>query len=91
MPKPQEVEFPSLEEAGAIKALYEKRAEPHQQEIALEWIIAKLCGTYSTLFQETDRETNFALGKQHVGNQLIGVCKLDLNQHEQNLIKLNKG
>lgn len=90
MPQRKPAELPKAEpwkpahyeiaDAGAIQALLRGEAEPHQQKRALAYIIETLCGTYDMSFRPTgDRDTCFAEGKRHVGNQLVKLTKLNLS------------
>lgn len=69
------------EEAGALQALYAGTAQPHQQKMALDYIINRLAGTYDTHYfpgPEGERNTAFALGKAYVGQQMVKLLKLNL-------------
>lgn len=62
---------------GAIKALAAGNANDIQQKNALKWIIEDLCATYDMSFRPGSvRESDFAEGKRHVGNQLVRQMKL---------------
>lgn len=65
-------------EALAIKALIAGTAEPHQQQLAMRWIIEQASFMYGCHFQPTDRDTSFALGRAFVGQQIVGISKLNL-------------
>jgi hypothetical protein len=61
-------------ESYAIRMLAQGEATPAQQRLALDWMIHKLCRTYDEPFRpggDGARETDYALGKAHVGRQLI--------------------
>lgn len=63
----------------AIKALAAGKASEGQQQRALGWIVNILCGTYDLSYRpESDRNTTFAEGKRHVGNQLVKMTKIVL-------------
>lgn len=68
------------EDAGALYALAQGRAEPHQQQRAWRFIIEKLCGTYDLPYRpggaEGARDTDFAAGKMFVGQQLVKLSKI---------------
>lgn len=69
--------------AAALQALLRGEATPHQQKLALDWIIEQAARTYdTTYFPDSDRDSAFAEGKRFVGNQIIKMLKL-------NLLKLN--
>jgi hypothetical protein len=70
-----------------MKALLAGNANEGQQKRALDWIITKACGTYDMSFRagpDGDRETSFAEGKRHVGNQIIKLMKLSVNRKDGN-------
>jgi hypothetical protein len=63
----------------AIKALAAGVANEGQQQRALGWIVNTLCGTYDLSYRpDSDRNTAFAEGKRHVGNQLVKLTKIIL-------------
>lgn len=62
---------------GALKALSNGNANDGQQKNALKWIIEDLCGTYDMSFRPASvRDSDFAEGKRHVGNQIVRQLKL---------------
>jgi hypothetical protein len=65
----------STAQVDALKALWAGEATPHQQRMALEWIIYIASGYGDEPFRsDTDggeRETSYALGRQYVGRQII--------------------
>lgn len=70
---------------AALKALREGRADGYQQQLALEWII-HACGTYETPYRagpEGARDTEFACGKQFIGQQIVKLINLPMRNHEQ--------
>lgn len=71
---------------AAFKALREGRAEPYQQQLALEWIVYA-AGTYENAFREggTDgaRATDFASGKQWIGQQVVKLLNMPALAREQ--------
>lgn len=79
-PKPPADEFTPMDqaEAAAVKALMIGKADEFQQKTAMDWIIRKLCGTYDPAFYESQRQTDLALGKRLVGQQLINIQHLDM-------------
>lgn len=76
----------TLPDVIALQALARGDAEPEQQKRALEWIINEACGTYTWAFKQQPRETEVALGRQLVGQTIVGLLKLDLAtlRREQN-------
>ncbi len=56
----------------AIHALARGEADPHQQKLALDWIIERACATYDQSYRpESERETVFAEGRRFVGLQVV--------------------
>jgi hypothetical protein len=64
---------------GAMQAIASGRDVPgYLAKIALDWIIDTACGTYDMSYRpQSDRDTAFAEGKRHVGNQIIKMIKLN--------------
>lgn len=64
----------------ALKALQAGNASEGQQQLALRFIIERLCGTYDLPYRpggpEGDRDTAFACGMQHVGKQIVKLLNL---------------
>lgn len=62
---------------GAIKSLAAGNANEGQQKNALKWIIEDLCETYGMSYRPGSvRDSDFAEGKRHIGNQLVRQVKL---------------
>lgn len=58
------------------------QAEPHQQKMALDFIINQLAGTYDMHYyggQDGERNTAFALGRAFVGQQIVKLIKTNLS------------
>lgn len=66
-----------IAEASAIQALIRGDAEPHQQQMAMRWIIEQAAGAYEFQYYPTDRDTAFALGRGFVGQQIVKLSKLN--------------
>lgn len=70
-------------DAGAIQALVRGECPPHLQQRAITFIINNLCGTYDLQYRpgshEATRDTDFALGKAFVGQQLVKLTKVKVN------------
>lgn len=76
---------------AALKAVWAGEANPGQQRHALEWIINEAC-EYGRLSFRSDkdggeRDTAFAQGKWHVGQQILKLIGLkglfeQLREHE---------
>ena len=69
--------------ASALQQLAAGTASPDQQKRALDWIIKQACGTYDQAFrpggQDGARETDFALGRQFAGQQIVKMLHLNLS------------
>lgn len=72
-------------DVAAIRAVAEGRAEPYQQRLAFDWLMY-ICGTYENPYRtgsDGARDTDFAAGKQWVGQQLAKVANLKAVNAEQ--------
>ena len=58
---------------NSLRAVAEGTADERQQKESIEYIIKVVCGTYDMPYRPggNDRDTVFALGKQHVGQTLV--------------------
>ncbi len=65
-------------DVAAIQALLEGNASEAQQKHALSYIINNMCGTYDEPFRPDQRETDYALGKAHIGRDLVKLTKLNM-------------
>jgi hypothetical protein len=69
-------------DAYAIRALLNGEASKEQQQRALAWIVNVACGTYDQPFrpgEDGKRNTDFACGKQFVGQQIVKLTKIRIN------------
>lgn len=81
----------NLHAVYALQALQLGEANKDQQQIALDFLIKELCGTYQmTYIPDSERDSNFAEGKRWVGNQLIKLIKLT-GQQIQDVLDKQKG
>lgn len=58
-------------DAHALRALQAGNASPHQQQRALNYVVNVLCGTYDMPYRPEARDTDFALGKMKVGQDIV--------------------
>ena len=66
-------------DAACVQALNRGDATPDQQKRALAYLIGPLCGTYDMAYRPASpRDTDFALGKAFVGQQLVKFLKINL-------------
>ena len=72
-------------DVAAMKALRDGIADGYQQKLALEWIIY-ICGTYENPFRsgiDGARASDFASGKQMVGQSIVKLINLPAKNHDQ--------
>jgi hypothetical protein len=69
---------PTPEQVGAIKAMSRGEALPHQQQAALQFLIdlAYNGGAHYFPGEGGRRDTDFALGRAWVGQQIVTMCKM---------------
>ncbi len=80
-PEPWKPSAWELEEAGAIQAVAYGKADEHQQQRAMKYIIEALCATYDMSFRAVNpHETSFAEGKRFVGLQLVKLINTNLSR-----------
>lgn len=77
-PEPNEPAGFSEAEAFAIQAMIAGEASPHQQRIGMAWIVNEASRAHGEHFHENDRKEAFALGRAFVGQQIIGLAKINL-------------
>lgn len=69
----------------ALKHLSNGTADEFAQKRALNWIINTLCETYGLSYRPNPdggtRATDFALGKQFVGQQLVRLINANPDKH----------
>lgn len=70
----------SPEDAAALQALQKGVANAAQQQRALDWIVLQACRTYDFAFRPgaNDRDTNIALGRQFVGQQIVKLLNIKI-------------
>lgn len=74
------------QDVAALQALRTGTANDGQQTRALDWILKAACGDGLWPFRESQRETDVALGRQFVAQQIIGLFRINLSalkQHEE--------
>lgn len=72
-------------DVAAFRAFAEGRAEPYQQALVLDWIL-KACGTHENPFrpgQDGARDSDFAMGKQSIGQQMLKLMHLRWPDEDQ--------
>ena len=66
-------------DAAAVQALMRGEANAAQQQRALNWIIHAASDMYNLHYHpDSQRDTDFALGRGFVGQELVKMTKLDL-------------
>lgn len=69
----------SSSDAAALQALGAGTANDGQQKRALDWILKNACGLPIWAYRADERETYVALGRQFVGQQIMGVLKANIS------------
>lgn len=71
-----------LADVSAIQALVAGTASAEQQRRAMAWIINVAAGTYDMAYrpgtEDGRRDTDFALGKAYVGQQIVKLTRLNI-------------
>ncbi len=78
-------------DAAALQAMRRGEATPDQQLRALEYIVETICDRNGMSFRpggpEGARDTDFAEGRRFVGNQIVKLTKIPLNQIKEDAPK----
>lgn len=64
--------------ARAIQMLEQGQATPEQQKMILEYILLEICKINDMAYFPESRDTDFSLGKQFVGQQILKLLKVNL-------------
>lgn len=68
-------------DASAIQALFRGDANEHQQRRAINFITNDLCALPFLAFDaKSQRNTDFALGRQSVGHAIVRLMRLNIGQ-----------
>ena len=68
-------------DVAAIQALQRGDASEHQQKRALAFIVNNVAATYDEpYFTDSQRDTDYALGRAYVGRQIVKMTKLNLSR-----------
>ncbi len=86
-PRADEVGDAPVSVVAAVKALHDGTALPHQQQLALQWIVREACGKAHFPYHQNDRDTAFALGRVFVADVLIGMFNADLSSLRVNHVQ----
>lgn len=76
-----------LVDVTALQALQRGEADAELQQRALKWIIEKACGTYDMQYrpgEDGKRDTDFSLGRQFVGQQIVKLLRVDVSKLRRN-------
>ena len=66
---------------GTIKAWSLGEASPEQQRDAFRLVVERICGTYDMSYRpDSQRDSDFAEGKRHVGNSIIKLTKMKVSK-----------
>ena len=81
LPRIEGIALPRYELADveALQALSRGEAGPEQQKRALRWILERGCALHQWGYYGNQRETDIALGRQFVGQQIHGLLNLRLS------------
>lgn len=66
-------------DAAALQAVAAGTANDGQQKRAIDWILKSACGLPVWPYRADERETCVALGRQFVGQQIMGVLKVNIS------------
>jgi hypothetical protein len=67
-------------DVACVQALNRGDATADQQKRALRYVIETLCGTYDMAYRPASpRDTDFALGKAFVGQQMVKFLNMNLS------------
>jgi hypothetical protein len=69
-----------VSDAAAIQALAAGKANEGQQKHALKWILESACALPQWPYLESQRETDIALGRHFVGQQIVGLMKVNTSK-----------
>lgn len=67
-------------DALALQAVASGTANDGQQKLALKWILEGACGLPVWAYRESPRETDIALGRQLVGQQIMGLLNVNVSR-----------
>lgn len=68
-------------DASSIQALFRGDADDIQQKRAINWIVNNACALpYLAYDKANSRNTDFALGKQWVGHEIIRLMRIDVSK-----------
>lgn len=71
---------PTVSAATAMQALASGVANEGQQKTALKWILDEACGDPVWAYRESQRETDIALGRQFVAQQIVGLIRVNVSE-----------
>ena len=67
-------------DATAIQALFAGTADEDQQKRGMKWILEQACALPLWPYRESARETDIALGRHFVGQQIVGLSKVNVSK-----------
>lgn len=78
--EPWKPPYYTVADVSAFQALNRGDATEDQQRRALKYVIETLCGTYDLAYRPaSSRDTDFALGKVWVGQQLVKFLHINVS------------
>ncbi len=75
----------SVADVAAMQALFRGEADTRQQQRAVDWILNVAAKVYDEHYFDHPRDTDFALGKRFVGQEILKLSKLDTGELEKRL------
>ena len=79
-PEASEPALVGLGDATAIQALANGVANADQQKRALKWILESACALPVWAFRSDVRQTDLALGRQFVAQQIVGAIQMNVSR-----------
>lgn len=70
-------------DATALQAVAAGTANDIQQKRAIKWILEGACGLPVWAYRDSQRETDVALGRHFVGQQIMGLLKVQVSKMKQ--------
>lgn len=66
-------------DATALQAMAAGVANDGQQKRAMDWILKGACALNDWPYRDSERETCLALGRHFVGQQIVGLLKVNVS------------
>lgn len=69
----------TLAYASAMQAFSRGEADATQQQLVWNWLMKEACAIGKWAYNESTRETDLMLGRQFVGQQIMGLVNANLS------------